>query len=529
MDFGATQRAHTVYREVTLTAPVGESVTLAAKPSGAAVPGQSGEMYYYVSPEHPDTCFGEELAGGASCTFTLGAGPNRYEAQSADLIVPDSGGVEVARIRLRVRGTDFGTGRYTGVLPQTRVYDTRTAFSRRPVGPGQVVEIPVNVGRSDGVSAVAVNITAIGSTASSYLTAYPTGTSRPTASVLTFPKGFTGANSAIVPLGEGNRISIYNNAGNTHVAVDLVGYYEDGTVDLSGMKLQAFPSPQRWYDSRSSDGAFYGGGWVEPMINFGDQQKNLDVYAVLVNVTATSASGSGYLTGLHHHMGSPPSSSTVNFRPGQASSNTAIIRTSHDFDRLQAPYWAVQNTQRSGSVHIVIDLLGVYTQPWAGPGLRYTPTPVTRVLDTRSGLGSSGAIGSGESRAGQISRELGPDQTYAFAANLTGVAASQPTYLAAWGGADGVPDVSTLNLIKNQTKATGTVLPLGGANGYKIFNKAGQVNAVMDVSGRFDWDGPSFPSGFVDLSGPGGDQHRARVSPARIPAPQVRASVAGDR
>ena len=56
-------------------------------------------------------------------------------------------------------------------------------------------------------------MTATGPTGSSYLTAFPTGVARPTASNLNFPPGWTGANAVTVPVGTGGQVDIYNHLG----------------------------------------------------------------------------------------------------------------------------------------------------------------------------------------------------------------------------------------------------------------------------------------------------------------------------
>ena len=76
-----------------------------------------------------------------------------------------------------------------------------------------------------GVSAVVVNLTAVGAQGSSYFSVYPTGGDRPNVSSMAFAKGFTGANMATVPVGEDGSITVYNNAGKTHALVDVLGFY----------------------------------------------------------------------------------------------------------------------------------------------------------------------------------------------------------------------------------------------------------------------------------------------------------------
>ena len=87
-------------------------------------------------------------------------------------------------------------------------------------------------------TAVIVNITATDTTASSYLTAYPTpsgsttqpaGTTQPLTSVLNWAAGQTRADLAIVPVGSGGQITFSVGAGSTNVIVDVVGWVVPAT------------------------------------------------------------------------------------------------------------------------------------------------------------------------------------------------------------------------------------------------------------------------------------------------------------
>jgi hypothetical protein len=67
--------------------------------------------------------------------------------------------------------------------------------------------------------------TSNGTTASSYVTAYPDGGSRPVTSNLDFAKGETIPNLVIVPVGSDGKIDLYNNAGTVNLLADLQGYF----------------------------------------------------------------------------------------------------------------------------------------------------------------------------------------------------------------------------------------------------------------------------------------------------------------
>jgi hypothetical protein len=79
-------------------------------------------------------------------------------------------------------------------------------------------------GIPSGVSAVAVNLSAR-STAEGYVTLYPTGSSRPTASQLTFAPQYQWSGFAVVRIGTGGKITCYNSAGSTKLSLDVAGFF----------------------------------------------------------------------------------------------------------------------------------------------------------------------------------------------------------------------------------------------------------------------------------------------------------------
>ncbi len=120
--------------------------------------------------------------------------------------------------------------RMTAVTP-TRLMDTRTGLGRAGAVQGQGTALlqlpgagPVPAGRA---AAVVLNVTATAPTTGGYLTVYPSGDSPPPlASNLNFVAGETVPNLVIVPLGRDGAVKIYNSSGDTHVVVDVVGWFD---------------------------------------------------------------------------------------------------------------------------------------------------------------------------------------------------------------------------------------------------------------------------------------------------------------
>lgn len=120
-------------------------------------------------------------------------------------------------------------------LVPARLLDTRKGIGAptAPVGPRGTLAFKVT-GRggvpSSGVGAVVLNVTSTASTAESYLTVWPTGAARPTASSLNFTRGRNVPNLVVAKVGSGGRVSVFNNAGSSHVLADVVGWFPDGSA-----------------------------------------------------------------------------------------------------------------------------------------------------------------------------------------------------------------------------------------------------------------------------------------------------------
>ena len=118
-------------------------------------------------------------------------------------------------------------GLFVPVTPQ-RLVDSRdgTGVPAGQLGAGASLTMPVG-----GVSPVPanaqsaiINVTSVQSTAPSYITVWPTGSTRPTASTLNPLFGLPVPNLAYMKLGAGGRIDAFNFAGSTDVIVDVFGY-----------------------------------------------------------------------------------------------------------------------------------------------------------------------------------------------------------------------------------------------------------------------------------------------------------------
>ncbi|MBW8731447.1 MAG: CHAP domain-containing protein, partial [Terrabacter sp.] len=122
----------------------------------------------------------------------------------------------------------FRTGGDHVALAPSRVLDTRIGLGAPTgrVAAGSTVSVPV-LGRAGvptvGVAAVSITLTPIAPTATTAVTAYASGTTRPTPANVTVASGRTRVNAVVVPVGADGSITVHTSAA-TYLVVDVQGY-----------------------------------------------------------------------------------------------------------------------------------------------------------------------------------------------------------------------------------------------------------------------------------------------------------------
>ena len=250
-----------------------------------------------------------------------------------------------------------GEGLYNPVNP---VRLLGTLQSGATVGPG--VSVPVNVtGGTTGVpadaSAVVANITAAGSTVSSYLTTFPTQTGvtqdPPMVATLNFSPGQVIGNRVTVAVGANGQIEIYNHSGSVNVDVDLYGYYTGSAGELGSAFTPLVPT--RLIDTRSGMNGSQIGSASSETFTFTSNGIPTNATALASNVTAVAGAGSGYLTIFPVSDTSPPAVGDINFGANDIAGNFAVAP-------LNSGSTKVSNSSAE-PVNIVIDAFGFFAPP----------------------------------------------------------------------------------------------------------------------------------------------------------------------
>jgi hypothetical protein len=187
-------------------------------------------------------------------------------------------------------------------------------------------------------------------TAFGYVTVFPSGVSRPTASNLNFVPGQTIPNLVMVGIGSAGRISIFNSAGATHVLADIVGYYSPtGSAFLS-------VTPLRLMDTRIGVGSptapIGPAASRDLVVRGGATGIPASATAVVVNLTATGPTAAGYLTAYPSNVAAPLASN-LNFVAGETIPNLVLVGI--------GPDGRIKILNSAGTTDVVVDIVGFTT------------------------------------------------------------------------------------------------------------------------------------------------------------------------
>ena len=455
--------------------PVIDAATAADQPDSAMLTFSATDPWTVTGSlvDFGDTSHTLQFAGSAQALWHPFPAPGTYTVTDT---VTDQGGNTVTVSKHVTVGLSF-----TGIIPQ-RVLDTRygTGAPKAPVGPGGMVRVKitgVDGIPSTGVSAVTMNVTDTHATASSWITAYADGTPRPNTSNLNFGAGQTNPNLITVPVGSDGYADLWNANGKVDLFADVQGYYTDYASDTFTSDTFAPTTPTRVLDTRYGTGAPkapVGPGSVTTVTLPAASAQADDV---VLNITETGATAGSWVT-VYPGTGGMPNSSSLNFGPGQTTSNLVVVPLSSTGPKTIRIY------NSAGRVNLFADVQGYYDNlPQTSP---YIPVTPTRVVDTRYGTGAPKApIGPGGTLRIKVTGVQGvPQGTAAVLLNLTGTRPTAGTWLTAYANG-ATPSTSNIDLVPDQTRPVLAVVPVDPDGYITIANARGTTDVFADLEGYF--------------------------------------------
>ena len=475
-----TQAAGLVFTAAPTTATMGDELTFTVRPTspvnGADLDGYAADRTLTLTGTGANRSSGPLDCDDADCSVTLS-----WSQQGTKTVkVTDDGTPSRSTPTITVNIVSVGLFK---ALSPSRILDTRKSndndgFSS-PIGSNSTINVQAT-GQggvpSTDVSAVVVNVTVDRPTAGGYLALFPSGGVRPTSSTLNFNRGDIVANLAVVKVGTGGKIAIYNFNGNTSTILDVVGYYTASTTGAGGRLVAV--DPERIFDTTFGSRLAPGETRTVSVTDRGGVPAT-NVDSVILSVSAIAPTGNAFLTVYPADLTTRPLASTLNFRAGNNVANLVYAKVSPD--------GKVKVYNPAGSTHVSFDVMGYVLKTGTATLGRFVSLTPSRVIDTRGRSNSPivGKLGPGGAIEPTLVGVGGIPATgvSAVVVNLTATEGTARSSLTAYPKGITAPNTSNVHFNAGQNFANLVVVKLGDDGKVRIVNKSGQVHVIVDVVG----------------------------------------------
>jgi LPXTG-site transpeptidase (sortase) family protein len=368
-----------------------------------------------------------------------------------------------------------GASRFVSIAPfrlaETRVSEgpfgfTRVSGSTIRVQVAGVGAVPANA------SAAVLNVTLVNPYGPGFVTVFPTGSPRPTASNLNADsQRRVIANMVTVKLGTGGAVDIFTNTP-MDLVIDVSGAYVPVTTDVSAGRLETLAAgARRVIDTR--DRGFGVGPGTTLSVDVAPAGVPTTASAVVLNVTAVDAAV-GFFTVFPAGQ-QRPGTSTLNIDTvGQTRPGQAIVQLANGVRSV--------NVFSQNGGHVIVDVAGWFTGAAvaaASDGLFLPSTPL-RMLDTRNVSllapwgGSTLEFFAGNPIPG----------VSAAAINITGIDPWQAGFVTAYPAGVPRPLASNLNLNAFGQIIANHAIVRVSSRGLALYTQNG-VHLIADVAGWY--------------------------------------------
>ena len=447
-----------------------------------AAPGATTQAVTFVVPTATDN----RGIQGVGCNHASGSsfplGVTTVTCSATDLSGLITSNSFTVTVKAAVASAEYGAlqgGRLADTRPGQLTADGKfEGIGIREGGSTLALQVATRGGVTASATAVALNVTAVGATGDGFVTVYPCGSDRPTASNLNFTAGSVTPNAVITQIGAGGTVCLFVSAA-THLVVDVNGYFPPTT------SLHAF-NPARVLETRPGlltvDGQQQGTGTlvgrsVTAVQIGGRASVPGDASAAVLNVTVTDAAGPGFATVFP--CGAPiPTASSINFVAGSTVANLAVSKIG------DAGAVCVFTSE---ATHLVVDVAGYFPLVTS-----YHPLVPARLLETRPGESTIDGqfLGAGLRDDGEVTeltvtnRGGVPTAASSVVLNVTVTGPTAHGFITVYPCGIPTPLASNLNFAPGQTVANAVIVKVGNDGKVCLFNSR-PIHLVVDVNGYF--------------------------------------------
>ena len=425
---------------------------------------------------------------GNAWTDTAG---NEIGAQCVNLFGSPLGSTDATRTATTEFNQQIGTGRY-----YTQEEFSNTTFRAQGYGCEARAGLLEGAGNTVAVTTAIGQVPNDGSATSAVTAAVQSNQHLPVAGALVHFTTYTRSGSCgnvnpsdVTTDISGRALTVFTtstqNASCSIVASEAATGRSASAVIVQGVAGVYHPlSPVRVADTRPGSGQPLAGqtlgGWSVSLQLAGAHGVPADATAVVLNVTATNSTMQSYLT-VFPTGSALPLASNLNYGPGQTTANLVTVPVGTG--------GAVSFYNYSGSADVVADLEG-YMEAGSGPAGLFKPAAPYRVTDTRAGSGQPNAGATLHGASTLMVQVAGTGVVPAKGAsavvlNVTAADSDTDSYLTVFPSGTTPPLASNVNFRAGQVVPNRVIVPLGADGKIGLYNLAGTVDAIVDVSGWF--------------------------------------------
>jgi hypothetical protein len=452
--------------------------TQAADGSGTAVQVTSGASNHTYPKWTPDGLALDYNANAGAVTDTAATvGHTLVLATGVDTVIPN-GLTWVTQQPTDTTAPAAAASTFHATGP-TRLLDTRSAQGPAKAGTTTLLVAGIAGLPSTGVTSVVLNVTVVDTTGNGYLTASADGSPRPSTSNLDWlGKGALVSNLVTVPVGADGKVDLYTSS-SADVIADIQGF---STNDTAGSAFTTV-APDRLLDTRKAIGIGTKAPISDGTVNLavaGQGGVPAGATAVVLNLTATGATGSGYLEAYPEGGAAPTASNLDWLKSDSTVADLAVVPLGAD---------GHVSIKVAGKSQVIADVFGYFSTGTSGG--RLTTVPPTRILDTRSAVGvaTRTPIPAGHTIALQVTGPLSgiPSGVKAVVLNVTVVDGTSLGYLTAWADGSTMPPSSNLDWAPGQVVPNQVVVPVGADGKVDLYvgGSTGSAAVIADVFGYY--------------------------------------------
>ena len=312
---------------------------------------------------------------------------------------------------------------------------------------------------TQGLEAVVLNVTATGATSNGFVTVWPCADTKPLASSVNYTAGEDIPNTVIASPDQYGKICL-DSSTPVNLLADLSGWF------LSGDGLHTF-TPQRAFDTRKTGFVLTPETPYSLQVTGSFGLPSSGVSSVVLNVTATGATASGYITVWPCNQ-PQPNTSSLNYLPFQDIPNAVIATVDSNGHVCFAS---------SSPTFLIADISG-----WFAQGTNLNVITPQRLFDTRPAkrVSTSPTYVLDLSTASPIS----PGAATAVVLNVTAAGATKAGFATVWPCDQPQPPTSNLNFDANEDIPNLVITKVSATNTV-CFSASAPVHLLADLFGWF--------------------------------------------